>query len=423
MGDAKSKTVLSVPKAKECGEDSSQLKSVTARKTTPWINLRTKLESKDLHETPKSTNLLPPKSNNQLDDEESSDDSDVDSESDDESDDDFEEEVSLRCGMEGMSRIRRTSSRKQSSTSSCDDFDIEFDCSRMRSLSVCSDESNFIEFGTPPTSEQENISCDTSHVPKSSKDKGKRTPEKKVEKSKRCLLKTFVVHAKAYVQSMEQDTDTNETDEEHDSDDDPDWDEVDGGDDIVDDPLWQSFQARVLVCPMSTKETQSHSTKDLIRKESSPPAIGIISIDSIFIHDLCDSKPANESGINPTKKSATEILEANEKWDSFYQDSYPTKKNNSTNFQSTKTSTQRDKAKRHVTIAPVGSFVVIFENPEESEDLRKSRNGDYSCDNLARRKADKDRMEKLMAPIFKSEHRQQMWDKIQTGAYANKQNI
>merc|ERR1711963_1359699 len=234
MGDAKSKTVLSVPKAKESGEDSFQLKSVTARKTTPWINLRTKLESKDLHETPKSTNLLPPKSNNQLDDEESSDDSDVDNELDDESDDDFVDEISLRCGMEGMNRIRRTSSRKQSSTSSCDDFDIEFDCSRMRSLSVCSDESNFIEFGTPPVSEQEHLSCDTSHISKHSNEQVKAVVEKKLEKSKRCLLKTFVVHAKAYVQGIEQDTDTNETDEEHDSDDDPDWDEVDGEDDIVD---------------------------------------------------------------------------------------------------------------------------------------------------------------------------------------------
>merc|ERR1712156_80891 len=143
---------------------------------------------------------------------------------------------------------------------------------------------------------------------------------------------------------------------------------------IVDDPLWQSFQARVLVCPMSTKETQNISTKDQIRKESSPPTIGIISIDSIFLQDVSDSKPGNESGINPTKKSVTEISEANEKWNSFYQDSYPTKNNYSTTIQSKKTSTERNKAKRRVTIAPVGSFVVIFENPEESEDLRKSRN-------------------------------------------------
>ena len=54
-------------------------------------------------------------------------------------------------GHDGLSRIRKHSSRKQSASSSCDDFDIEYDGSRVRSLSVCSDDSNFIEFGTPPT--------------------------------------------------------------------------------------------------------------------------------------------------------------------------------------------------------------------------------------------------------------------------------
>ena len=413
-------------------QEKFQLKSVTARKTTPWVNLRAKLGSKDLQETPKTTLPIPSKSNNKDDAEESADDSNDDSESDDESDDDFEEDISPRCEIEGMNRIRRTSSRKQSSTSSCDDFDIEFDCSRMRSLSVCSDESNFIEFGTPPVSEQEHLSCDTSHIPKHSNEQVKAVVEKKVEKPKRCLLKTFVVHAKAYVQGIEADADINETDEDSDSDDDPDWDEVDGEDDIVDDPLWQSFQARVLVCPMSSKETQNSSAKNQIMKESSPPTIGIISIDSIFLQDVCDSKPATESGINPTKKTPKEIDEANQKWNSFYQDSERRQNNGpasslpkseSGKCLSKKSTQEKNKKKFHVTIAPVGSFKLIFENPEDSEDLRKSRNGDYSCDNLARRKADKDRMEKLMAPIFKPEHRQKMWNNIQNGAYVNKENI
>merc|ERR1712038_2170195 len=398
-------------------QEKFQLKSVTARKTTPWVNLRAKLGSKDLQETPKTTLPILPKSSDKEDVGESNDNINDDSESDDESDDDFEEDISPRCGIEGMNRIRRTSSRKQSSTSSCDDFDIEFDRSRMRSLSVCSDESNFIEFGTPPVSEQDHLSCDTSHISKLSNEQVKANSEKKVEKPKRCLLKTFVVHAKAYVQGIEADTDINETDEDSDSD---------------DDPLWQSFQARVLVCPMSTKETQNSSTKNQIMKETSPPTIGIISIDSIFLQDVCDSKPATESGINPTKKTPKEIDEANEKWNSFYQDSDRTQNNCPTSSLprsesgkclSKRTAQEKNKAKFHVTIAPVGSFELIFENPEDSEDLRKSRNGDYSCDNLARRKADKDRMEKLMAPRFKPEHRQKMWNNIQHGAYEHNENI
>jgi len=422
---------LSVPARKKEEQDQYQLKSVTTRKTTPWITLRKNLASITAQETPKTACHLPPEANNPVDDEELSDEAESDS---DESDDEFLDEISPRVGFESMSRIRKNSSRKQSASSSCDDFDIEFNCSRMRSLSVCSDESNFIEFGTPPNSEQEPFSCDTSHLsnsPKGPKDPINMTPEKKVEKPKRCLLKTFVVHAKAYVQNLEQDTDINDSDKESDSDDDPDWDEVDGEEDMADDPLWQSFKARVFVCPMSTKEVPNDSNTDELKKESSPPAIGIISIDSIFLQNISDSKPAIESGMNPSKKTPKEIQDANEKWNSFYNDFDPTRNNSSPNMQSKckrirclKNGVPQEKSisKGHVTIAPVGSFMVILENPEESDALRESRNGEYSCDNLARRKADKDRMEKLMAPVFNLEHRQKMWDNIQSGAYTNSEN-
>ena len=431
LQDDKKNAALSLPPPKKGEQDQFQLKSVNARKTTPWITLRKNLGSIIAQETPKTTCTLPPKVNNPVNDVEDSN-NETDS---DESDDEFLDDISPRCGIESMSRMRKNSSRKPSASSSCDDFDIEFSCSRMRSLSVCSDESNFIEFGTPPNSEQEPFSCDTSHLsnsPKDIKDRTDITPEKKVEKPKRCLLKTFVVHAKAYVQNVEQETDINETDEESDSDDDPDWDEVDGEEDMANDPLWQSFKARVFVCPMSTKEVQNDSNQDEFRKENSPPAIGIISIDSIFLQNVNDSKPAMESGNNPTKKTPKEIKDANEKWNSFYKDSESTKNNNSPNLQSKcelikclKTGAPQEKSipKGHVTIAPVGSFIVILENPEESDALRESRHGEYSCDNLARRKADKDRMEKLMAPVFKTEHRENMWDKIQSGAFINPEDV
>jgi hypothetical protein len=346
-------------------------------------------------------------------------------ESDDyESGDEFEDDLSLRPGIDGLNHIRsrKMSSRKQSASSSCDDFDIEYD-NRIRSLSTCSDESNFIEFGTPPTTEQGTVFIDTTAAKSPTNDQANtKGHSKNKEKPKRCLLQTFVVHAKAFVQNADETEGSDE--DEIDSDDDPDWDEIDGDDDAVDDPLWQSFKARVLVCPMSTQVTCSNSNADFSKFNelgSNSPAIGIVSIDSIFIQNLCDTKHKIEGGNNPTKKSAEEIRDANAKWNSFYSDQNTESKSNiksQLNHGNNPTQHPKRYANHQVTIAPADCYITILEDPEESSALRESRNGDYSCDNLARRNADKDRMEKLLSPVFSNEHRKKMWKLIQDGAYS-----
>ena len=408
--------------------DKVQLKSIAARKTTPWINLRKNLGAiSRLGASKIDCNATPL---NQVVDDSTDITLSGGSQSDsDDSDDDFEDDFSPRSGIDSLSRIRKIS-RKQSASSSCDDFEIEFDGSRQRSLSVCSDESNFIEFGTSPTKEQVIAECDNSSPNRRSSNQANKTFHSRInngEKPKRCLLQTFVVHAKAYAQNMEQDRKQDQdTDEESDSNDDPDWDEVDGEDDVVDDPLWQSFKTRVLVCPMSTKEPNKSSCYTNNFKENSniSPTIGIISIDSIFLQNPCDSILDAENGCNRNTKSPKEINDANERWDSFYNDSVvedtivsDRQSNASIEANEQSVPGRKSNSKFSVSIAPADSFVVIFEDPNESADLRESRNGDYSCDNLARRKADKERMERLMAPVFQSEHRRNMWERIQSGAY------
>ena len=412
----------------ECSQ--FKLKSVTARKTTPWVNLRQKLGAINRLATTKakSTSPLPLKAD-EINDIVLSEESDCERD-DSETEDEFEDYVSPRPGVDRLNHIRRRklSSRKQSASSSCDDFDIEYDNSRVRSLSVCSDESNFIEFGTPPSSEHVIVSSNTSSAASPSNDQAnKKIHIKNIEKPKRCLLQTFVVHAKAFVQNI--DDDTEDSDEgESDSDDDPDWDEVDGDDDVVDNPLWQSFKARVLVCPMSTQNSCKNSNADFDKFheiESNSPAIGIVSIDSVFIQNLCDPKPKNEGVSNPTKKSAQEILEANNKWNSFYSKAEPENKSKVESQLSNRNNPTLNAniyADQRVTIAPTDTYITIFEDPEESAALRESRNGDYSCDNWARRKADKDRMEKLLSPVFRTEHRNKMWELIQDGSSISKNN-
>ena len=418
---------LTVPPNVRAESSQFQLKSVAARKTTPWINLRQKLGAINRLATTKakSTSPLPQKAD-EINDIVLSEESDCESD-DYETDDEFEDDISPRPGVDGLNHIRRrkTSSRKQSASSSCDDLDIEYDNSRVRSLSVCSDESNFIEFGTPPTSEHPVMSSNTPSAASPSNDQAnKKIHMKNIEKPKRCLLQTFVVHAKAFVQNV--DNDTEDSDEEgSDSDDDPDWDEVDGDDDVADNPLWQSFKARVLVCPMSTQNSNKSPNAEFNKFNeigSNSPVIGIVSIDSIFIQNLCDPKPKNENG-NHTKKSAQEILDANNKWNSFY--GYPEPENTSQvesqlSNNNNPTINAKSYADQHVTIAPTDSYITIFEDPEEAAALRESRNGEYSCDNLARRKADKERMEKLLSPMFCTEHRNKMWELIQDGSSISK---
>ena len=422
--DDKSEPVLPLPEGPKMESETFQLKSVAARKRTPWINARQKLGAVQAFSRSKG-NITPslPNLGNNVMDKDVSEESDIE---DDDSDDEFEDTFPSKMGHDGLSRIRKHSSRKQSASSSCDDFDIEYDSSRIRSLSVCSDDSNFIEFGTPPTPDLSKV--DHNAKPKQincNEATNKNSCEKRNDRElpKRCLLQSFVVHARAFVPNVEDDTDDNDTEDEgSDSDDDPDWDEIDGDDDIANDPLWQSFTANVLVCPMSAKKSQKeHDNMEMDKNIQSSSSYGIISINSTSLRNDHQSKLEIEVATNPTKKSPEEIREANDRWNSFYEDfvsngsDSPKVPSCDNNFQLFNETTPEEKAssKFTVRIAPADSVVIILEDPEEAKDLRDSRISD-----IAQRHADKERMEKLLTPVFQSEHRKSMWDQIQRGAFS-----
>ena len=60
--------------------------------------------------------------------------------------------------------------------------------------------------------------------------------------------------------------------------------------------------------------------------------------------------------------------------------------------------------------------ITIHPEPQNlSDDLKKSR-----INNYVQRKADYDRMEQLLKPIFSNEHRKKVFDKICTVQYFNK---
>ena len=425
----KREPVLTLPESPKMESETFQLKSVAARKRTPWINARQKLGAVQAFSRSKgnSTPILSNLGKNATD-KDLSEESDIE---EDDSDDEFEDTFPSKMGHDGLSRIRKHSSRKQSASSSCDDFDIEYDSSRVRSLSVCSDDSNFIEFGTPPTPDLSKV--DQNAKPKQincNEGTNKSSCDKRNDRElpKRCLLQSFVVHARAFVPNVDDDTDDDDTEDEgSDSDDDPDWDEVDGDDDIANDPLWQSFTARVLVCPMSAKKSQKeHDNMEMDKNIDSTSSHGIVSIIPTNLQNDHQPKSEIEVAINPTKKSPEEIREANHRWNSFYVDfasngsDSPKVPSCDNAFQSIDETTPEEKAssKCSVRIAPADSVVIILEDPEEAKDLRDSRISD-----LAQRHADKERMEKLLTPVFQSEHRKSMRDRIQRGAFSADPNL
>ena len=85
------------------------------------------------------------------------------------------------------------------------------------------------------------------------------------------------------------------------------------------------------------------------------------------------------------------IKEANEKWDL---------------LESLKTNQHSKKAKNVDFSEPLISGIQ-FEDPELADELRAARIGDYNC---AQRRADQDRYNRLLGPIFNAEHR----DKIRS---------
>ena len=67
-----------------------------------------------------------------------------------------------------------------------------------------------------------------------------------------------------------------------------------------------------------------------------------------------------------------------------------------------------DATSKHATFSPSDQWETIYEDPDLSEDLRISRTSD-----TARRRADHERMERLLAPVFDPTHREKMWKLIQ----------
>ena len=69
--------------------------------------------------------------------------------------------------------------------------------------------------------------------------------------------------------------------------------------------------------------------------------------------------------------------------------------------------------KSSVCIAPSEANIIIYEKPEEAEDLKKSRQSDFM-----QRAADKERMERLLSKVFAPEHREKMYAKLYNEAAA-----
>jgi len=85
------------------------------------------------------------------------------------------------------------------------------------------------------------------------------------------------------------------------------------------------------------------------------------------------------------------VEEANKKWN---------------NLESKRPSTNDKKTKNVAFTEPLVSKIQ-YEDPEMADELREARVGDYNC---AQRRADQDRYNRLLGPIFKPEHR----DKIRS---------
>ena len=62
---------------------------------------------------------------------------------------------------------------------------------------------------------------------------------------------------------------------------------------------------------------------------------------------------------------------------------------------------------KRTTFTSQDEWETIYEDPDLSEDLRLARTSDNT-----RRKADHERMERLLGPIFEADHRSKMWNLI-----------
>jgi len=247
------------------------------------------------------------------------------------------------------------------------DFEVESitgHSPRLRLISVCSSEDGIhFEGGSP--------NCQISSSPKYKIDKNKCSP----------FLKSFLAGP----------DDLSEEDSDNDDiEDDDDWDNISNDNQIEFDIDLEQF-GLPSIPPMLI---QAKSAKNLQTDEV----------------DHNQLRSTNQNNINKKKIVCCEgdkfptadldldyglvlkkIKEANEKWDL---------------LESLKTNQHSNKAKNVDFSEPLISGIQ-FEDPELADELRAARIGDYNC---AQRRADQDRYNRLLGPIFNAEHR----DKIRS---------
>lgn len=246
-------------------------------------------------------------------------------------------------------------SSNDESMSSCDD-----NISRDRLLSTCSEDSS-IQF------------CDSPEAAKQSRRRPSCEGVNKVDKEK-CspFLKNFLA-----------DSDSDDEDEdEDDEDEDGDWDATVDAIFIDDEELLKECGLQCQwINPINRKSTEKddHEEEDEAfeteeEEEERTPAF--------------DSYPLAMDHEEAKKR----VQAANQKWAKVYNDDLDM-------------SGEEEKSVVHFAQPEVTDC--LYEDPCDSADLRSARVSD-----LARRKADKERYERLMAPVFSQEHRSKVWQRL-----------
>jgi len=259
-----------------------------------------------------------------------------------------------------------------------EDDDDDLDNSRVRHWSVCSDDSVVIEFGVcsvPPTiavAATSASACDTKEKPSSSsslvRNKSSSSsshhqsktnpPQQKFTQQNQHILDAFIIVP---------------SDSEDDLEDEDDDDEDDDGVDQVDGDILAEFQNGGLLnltcCSISLAavEFPSHIPKDKVHER---------------------------------------IAAANQTWNRHYEKEDQSVQKKPSSYAAAAARGRRRRLE--VCIAPVEANVVIYEDPDLAEALSASRKSDF-----VQRQADKERMERLLAPVFTKTHRQKMWQLLQ----------
>merc|ERR1712096_20627 len=174
----------------------------------------------------------------------------------------------------------------------------------------------------------------------------RKSRKQSIEKPKRFVIEAFVVKGNGFIQDSDQDDTIGKEKEDESDSDDEDWDVEDEDqstplDDEKANDIWNSFKAQVLVCPMSTKKKTPPPGSDDTTDSSSARSgeqNNRLTGEILFndsLNNMCFDFDMNisisflaggnekqhlvgETGSNPTKKTATEICNANERWNKFY---------------------------------------------------------------------------------------------------------